>query len=182
MAEHAWEVYQEADCLYDEAQVEEALDRMAAEITSRLAGTNPLILTVMNGAVVTAGKLATRLNFPLEMDYIHATRYRGDTRGGGIHWKREPGTELRGRTVLVVDDILDEGHTLAAILDYCQEQGAARVYSAVLVDKRHDRKARTGMRADFTGLETEDRYLFGYGLDYKEYLRNAPGIYAVKGM
>jgi hypoxanthine phosphoribosyltransferase len=84
--------------------------------------------------------------------------------------------------VLLLDDILDEGITLDAIAGYCRQQGATRILMAVLVDKRHDRKVSPGFRADFTGMETEDRFLFGFGLDYKGYWRNAPGIYAVKGL
>lgn len=83
--------------------------------------------------------------------------------------------------MLIIDDILDEGHTLAAIVEYCRDAGAENVYTAVLLDKQHDRKAYPGMRADFTGLDVEDRYIFGYGLDYKGYWRNAAGIFALKG-
>lgn len=93
-----------------------------------------------------------------------------------------PMIEFRDRPVLIIDDILDEGHTLAAIIDYCREQGAASVQCAVLVDKQHERKARPDLKADYVGLEVEDRYIFGYGMDYQGYWRNAPGIYAVKGL
>lgn len=178
--EQAQAVLREADCLYSAAQVEKALDRMADDIADRLAGTSPILMCVMNGGLVPTGKLATRLDFPLHMDYLHATRYRNTTSGGDLMWLARPHMDLRGRVVLVVDDILDEGITLAAIMDYCREQGASQVYSAVLVEKRHERKY--GLPdADFVGLEVEDRYVFGYGMDYKGFLRNAPGIYAVHG-
>lgn len=179
--EHAEQVWREADCLFDQAAVDQALDAMSVAIKARLAGRNPLVLCVMNGALMTTSELMLRMDYAVELDYIHATRYRGDTSGGSLHWYREPAVSLKDRVVLVVDDILDEGPTLAAIVEYCREQGAAEVLSAVLVDKLHDRKA-PGAMADFIGLEVVDRYLFGYGMDYKEYLRNAPGIYAVKGM
>lgn len=175
-------VFAEADCLCSQAQVDQALDKMAAEITEQLGEELPVIYCVMNGGLITTGHLLTRLEFPLEVDYIHATRYRGATTGGELYWRVPPEVNMEGRTVLIVDDILDEGHTLAAILDYCKERGAKAVYSAVLVDKLHDRKAYKGMRASFTGLEVEDRYLFGFGMDYQGFLRNAPGIYAPKGM
>jgi len=181
-ANHAWQVNAEADCLFDRHQLEAAMDAMATAISTDLADANPLLLTVMTGGVVLAGQLLTRLDFPLQLDYIHATRYRGETSGGELHWLRHPVFDLAGRHVLIVDDILDEGYTLAAIEAWCAEQGAASVRSAVLVDKNHQRKAVAGMRAAYTGLDTPDRYLFGYGMDYKDYLRNAPGIYAVKGM
>lgn len=172
-------VYRHAECLYSADDVAAALDRMASAITAALDGKNPLVLCVMTGAVITAGHLLTRLNFPLQLDYLHATRYGAKTSGGDIRWLARPTSSLAGRTVLVVDDILDEGHTLAAILEYCREQGAADVQLAALVEKRHQRKA-PGLTADFVGLEVEDRYVFGFGMDYKGYLRNLPGIYAAQ--
>ncbi len=99
-----------------------------------------------------------------------------------MDWRVMPVTDMRGRTVLLLDDILDEGVTLDALARYCREQGAAEVLLGVLVEKLHLRKVRPGMRADFSGLDVGDRFLFGYGMDYKGYWRNAPGIYAVKGM
>lgn len=179
-AQEAQRVYEEAECLHDRTQVEAAIIRMAEQITASLRHDNPLVLCVMSGALIPAGILLTHLDFPLEVDYVHATRYRGATAGGEVKWLARPRTPLRDRTVLVVDDILDEGTTLAAILDDCRKQGARQVMSAVLVEKRHQRK--NGLQADFVGLEVADRYVFGYGMDYKEYLRNAPGIFAVKGL
>jgi len=120
-----------------------------------------------------------RLQFPLEMDYIHATRYRGTTRGGDLHWLVEPRIDLKGRTIVIVDDIMDGGLTLASIIDYCKQANAKDVYTAVLVDKRRTREPGVNFEPDFVGLTTPDKYLFGFGLDYEEYLRNAPGIYAV---
>lgn len=167
-----------ARCLYTEAEVEKALDRMAQDITAKLEDSDPLVLCVMSGAVIVTGKLLTRLNFPLQLDYLHATRYRDATRGGELTWERHPSAALKERTVLIVDDIFDEGVTLAHIVEYCREQGCKRVFVAVLVNKIHNRKS-TQLKADFVGLDTEDCYLFGYGMDYRGYLRNATGIYAV---
>lgn len=172
----------EADCLADATAVEAAIDRMAAAITARLAGTNPLIYTVMNGGLILAGRILPRLPFPLEVAYLHATRYGHELKGALLDWRVRPTQDLRGRTVLVLDDILDEGHTLTAIIDHLKVEGAREVLSAVLVHKMHERKAYPGMRADFTGLDIADRFLFGCGMDYKGYWRNAPGIYAVKGL
>lgn len=175
-------VLAEADLLVSGTDVEAAILRMAEEISSQLREANPILLCVMNGGLIFSGQLLTRLAFPLEVDYVHATRYGHATAGGGLNWIVKPQLELQGRTVLLLDDILDEGVTLAAIADYCREQGAATVLMAVLVEKLHLRKVTPGMRADFTGIEVGDRFLFGYGLDYKGHWRNAPGIYAVKGL
>ena len=176
------QVMAEADCLYTEAQIEAAIDKIAAAINSQLAESNPVVFCVMNGGLIFTGKLLPRLNFPLELSYLHASRYRNETSGGDLFWKAKPEISFIDRDVLIIDDILDEGHTLGAIIDFCQHAGASNVYTAVLIDKDHQRKARPDLKADFVGLPCVDRYIFGYGMDYKGYWRNAPGIYAVKGL
>jgi hypoxanthine phosphoribosyltransferase len=178
-ADEARQTLDAAELLYDETAVESMLDDMADSISSKLDDTNPLLLCVMTGGLLPTAGLFSRLRFPVQLDYLHATRYQGGTSGSELRWICEPSVPLTGRTVLVVDDILDEGLTLAAILDYCREQGAKAVYSAVLVKKLHDR-CTPGLEADFVGLKVEDRYVFGYGMDYHGYLRNVKGIYAVK--
>ena len=172
-------VLESAELIYSFADIEIALDNMAKEITAKLKDTNPILLCVMTGALVPMGHLLTRLNFPLQIDYIHATRYRGSTRGGDLHWLVEPRNDLKDRTVLVIDDVMDGGLTLAAILDYCKQEGAKAAYSAVMVNKQRKREPNVNFEPDFNGLMTEDRFLVGFGLDYNEYLRNLPGIYAV---
>ncbi len=176
------QVLAEADLLFTPDEVESALDRMAAAITERLAGSDPVVLCVMHGGLIVTGRLLPKLSFPLESGYLHATRYGHEFCGSHLDWRVRPTEDLRGRCVLLVDDILDEGTTLAAIIDYCREEGAKEVLSAVLIDKEHDRKARPGLSADFVGLVSPDRFLFGCGMDYRGYWRNAPGIYAVKGL
>lgn len=172
-------ILKKAECLFSFAEVNQALDRIAQEITLVLGDKNPLVLCVMTGAIIPMGHLLTRLPFPLEIDYIHATRYRGSTRGGDLHWLVEPRKKLAGRHILVVDDIMDGGLTLGAIIDYCQQAKAEKVMTAVMVSKRRKREPGVHFEPDFVGLTTPDRYLFGFGLDYEEYLRNVPGIYAV---
>jgi hypoxanthine phosphoribosyltransferase len=174
------EVFANADQLYSKEVVDSALDRVATEITARLADHDPLMLCVLTGGIVPVGHLLTRLTFPLQLDYIHATRYENQTHGGELSWIARPSTSLAGRVVLVVDDIFDEGITLATILDYCRNAGAAEVLSVVLV--RKDRPRRINLEPDFVGLEIPNRYVFGYGMDYHGYWRNADGIYAVQGL
>lgn len=180
--DEALRVLEEADCLVDQAAVDHAISRMAADITERVGKLKPLVFCVMNGGLIFCGQLLTRLAFPLEVGYLHATRYGRETIGGDLEWQAVPQVEMAGRTVLLVDDILDEGVTLKALADECLSRGARQVLTAVLVDKQHDRKVLPGYRADFTGLEIPDRFVFGYGLDYDGMWRNAAGIYAVKGM
>lgn len=173
-------VFTEADCLYDKQAVEQALDAMAAAMHEKLHDMDPLMLCVVTGGIIPMGHLMTRLHFPLQVDYIHATRYQGETSGGALKWLVKPNFALKDRVVVIVDDVLDKGITLAELINYCKAEGAGQVYSAVLVEKVQQRPF--DIEADFIGLKTENRYLFGFGMDYKSYLRNADGIYAVKGM
>ena len=176
--EHIKDIFARSTCFYTKPEVEAAIDKMAEAITHELADSNPLFLCVVIGGIVTLGNLLPRLNFPLEVDYIHATRYRNTLHGGEIHWRAEPSCSLAGRTVVIVDDILDSGLTLIEIIGYCESKQAKKVYSAVLVDKQKPREPGGLAIADFTGLYVEDQYVYGYGMDYKGYLRNAAGIYA----
>jgi hypoxanthine phosphoribosyltransferase len=171
----------EADLIYSAAEVEAAIEKMSREITAVLEDKNPIVLCLMIGGVVPTGKLLPLLNFPLQVEYVHATRYQGETNGGKLHWIRKPSLSLQDRHVLIVDDILDEGNTLAAMVEECKSNQAKTIRTAVLADKQLDRE-RSFKQADFTGVTVPNRYVFGYGMDYKEYLRNAPGIYAVKGL
>lgn len=172
----AWEVLRRADLLHSVEAVEAALDRMAASIGETIGRSNPLLVCIMTGGVVPFGKLLPRLQFPLDIDYAHATRYGNQLTGGQLQWIAGPHVDPRGRTVLLVDDILDEGATLAGIEARYRADGARDVLKAVLVVKQ--RKRTHAVKIDFAGLEVPDRYVFGYGMDYKGYLRNAPGIYA----
>ena len=173
-------VRREAIELHSSDQVQEAIAKLAFEVTEAYSGKVPVFVTIMNGGMIFAAELVKRLDFPLEMDYLHASRYLGATSGGAVEWIVTPNASLAGRDVLIVDDILDVGSTLLSIIEACYAQGAASVKTCVLVDKKHDRKARPGLKADFTALEAEDYYLFGMGMDYKGVWRNAPGIDAVK--
>lgn len=175
--EHLNGVLARSEQLHSPTQVEQALERLAAEISAVLADQDPLVLCVMTGGVIPAGRLLPRLDFPLQLDYVHATRYRGHTQGGEIHWLRRPAESVRDRHVLVIDDIYDEGLTLEAIVSDCKQRGARAVYSSVLVEKLRSRTC--AYRPDFIGLRVADRYVFGCGMDYKGYLRNFPGIAAV---
>lgn len=175
-AEQAAAAFARAELIHDAATVAMAVDRMADEIDRDTRHVDPVLMCVMNGGLVLTGMLMPRLAFPLRIDYLHATRYRERTVGTELIWRKQHEVPLRNETVIIIDDILDEGHTLQAIVDYCREQGAARVLSAVLVEK--ERARETHIVADYLGLKVPDRYVFGCGMDYKGYWRNADGIYA----
>jgi hypoxanthine phosphoribosyltransferase len=172
------EVRERAEIVHDRLAVAAAMDRLAREITAAIGDRDPILLTVMTGGLIPAAWLSTRLDFPHRLDYCHATRYRGGTRGGDLHWLARPRLALQDQCVLVVDDILDEGHTLRAIGAHCRARHAEQVLLAVLVRKRHDR-CLPDVRADFVGLEVADRYVFGCGMDYREHFRSLDAIYAL---
>ena len=169
-------VLSRADCLADKATVEAALDAMAARIRATLADKDPLVLSVVTGGIVVTGLLLPRLDFPLRLDYAHATRYRGELSGADLHWQHRPSEAIRGEHVLVVDDIFDRGHTMEDIVRACIDDGALSVTASVLTLK--EGAAETDYRPDVVGLRLPNRYVMGYGLDYKRYFRNLPGIYA----
>lgn len=169
----------EAELVHSAVAVAQAIDRLAAEITTRLEDADPLVLTVMNGAVVFAGQLLPKLAFPLACDYVHATRYGQAIVGGQVSWVSEPRTPVRGRTVLLLDDILDEGITLAAIRARLLAEGAAMCLVAVLTEKELGRAKP--IRPDFVGLRLPNRYVFGCGMDVDGAWRNLPAIYALRG-
>ncbi len=173
------EIHKKATCIYSKNEVDEALDRMAQEMSARLSNSDPVFLCVLLGGIVPLGNLLPRLDFQLEINYIHVSSYGLKNKVGDLHWKAEPTIDLFGRTVVVVDDILDTGTTLKAATDYCKMKGAKEIFTAVLLDKRKPRKEGGVEEADFKALTIEDKFVYGYGLDYSEYLRNAPGIYAV---
>lgn len=172
------EVLSRAELIYDNSEINQALDNMAVQLNERLKDTQPLLLCVLNGGIVFTGHLVTRLNCFPEIDCVHATRYGNETNGNTLDWRAYPKKDLKNRTVVILDDILDEGITLKAIIDYCKQQGAKEVVTAVLVKKLHDR-CLAGLKSDYVGLEVEDKYVFGFGMDYKSQLRHLDGIYAL---
>lgn len=166
--------------LYSMTDIDEALDRLAISLTEQYADLKPIMLCVMNGSVMTAGHLLPKLKFVLELDYIHVTRYGEKTIGGELNWLHKPTTELANRTVILIEDIFDEGVTLQVLREYCEQAGAKSVSCVCLIDKIHDNKV--GFPPEFIGLTVPDCYVFGFGMDYQGYWRNAPGIYAIKEM
>lgn len=168
-----------AELLHDRAELDSIIADLGRRIDHALDGERAVFLTVMNGGLIFAGALALSIRTDVEFDYVHATRYRGETSGSELHWLREPAVSLAGRVVLLVDDILDEGHTLKAVRNDCLARGATRVLIASLCTKKHDRLVE-GIASDFNGVELPDRYVFGFGMDYYEQGRNLPAIYAVR--
>lgn len=172
------QVRENADVLISEEEILRAIDSVAKNIESTLDNDVPVLLCVMKGGLMFTAALMQRISSPMILDYVHVDRYRNQTQGGGIHWHKEPDTVLKGRTIIIVDDILDEGYTLQELIAYCEAKGAKKVLSAVLLKKKLS-NTPVNITPDFIGLEVMDRYVFGWGMDYKGYLRNLPSIYAI---
>lgn len=176
-------VLENAELIFDHDQVLAALESIAEKINLTIEAYDlnnepVIVISVMNGGMVLTGHLLTRFKFPLNVDFIHATRYRDKIHGGELQWKVRSQNPLSGRTLIILDDILDEGYTLDAIVEFCKNEGAKKIITAVLVDKKHNRR-KPGCHCDYIGLQVDDKYVFGFGMDYKGYHRNLDGIYAL---
>jgi len=169
--------------IYSKLQILDALDVLANKLNKKLKNENPVVLCVMQGGLLFSGHLIPRLTCMLEIDYIHVSRYHNKTSGGELSWKAYPVTPLEGRAVLILDDILDEGKTLQAIIQYCEQQGAKNIESAVLLKKNHKRcvdyGSDDGLLTENIALTVEDKYVFGFGMDYNGLYRQLDSIYAL---
>lgn len=164
--------------IFDNAAINSAIDKLAERLNQQLQNETPVVLCVMQGGLVFSGQLIPRLRCMLEIDYIHATRYNNQTSGGELLWKAYPSTVLRNRTVLILDDIFDEGQTLQSIVAYCEAQGASKILSAVLLRKNHNRCIDASL-TDNIALQVDDQYVFGFGMDFNGQYRQLDAIYAL---
>jgi hypoxanthine phosphoribosyltransferase len=163
-------------------KVQAAVRNVAEVLNQRFdnddTGEFPLVLGVMGGAVVFTGNLLPQLTFPLEFDYIHVTRYGDMDRGGEVVWKVIPRQDVTGRTIIIVDDILDEGETLAHVKQRLLDMGAAEVILAVFADKELGKVKP--VQADIVGLTVPNQFVVGFGMDAHGYWRNLPGLWVIR--
>lgn len=171
-----------SEVLFTAEQVSAATARVAAELNRDYADKHPLVLGVMGGAVVFTGQLLPQLTFPLDFDIVSASRYGDATVGTNLVWRVTPRDNVAGRHVVLLDDILDEGVTLAAIAELLRSQGALSVECAVFCVKDYgpEKNARKPLKARYVGMEVPDRFIYGYGMDVSGAWRNLPAIYAVR--
>ncbi len=172
------DILEQAEKLYSKNDMTQAIDKMAKEIAVKLEDKNPIFVCVLNGAIIPMGQLMTRLDFPLQVDYIRATRYGGKLQGGELQILAEPEAAFANRVVVLVEDIVDTGKTLEGVIEYCYNKGAERVYTASLIDKQGVRP-EGGLEVDFVGLKIPNKFIIGFGLDYEGYFRNLDGIYVM---
>ena len=168
---------QQAELIHSAQAVASAISAIASQINQDYAHDAPIVLCVMGGGVVFTGQLLPQLIFPLEFDYVQATRYHGATEGKQLTWIIKPSAKIKQRKVLVLDDILDEGITLQAIVEECKLLGASEVKIAVLIEKQLNKTKP--IHPDYLGLTVPDRYVFGCGMDVYGWWRNLPAIYAL---
>lgn len=171
-----------AEEIFDAQEVQQAVAGVAEKLNQRFDRpedeTFPLVLGVMGGAVVFVGQVLPQLRFPLEFDYIHVSRYGDDDQGGRVVWKVIPRPNVAGRTIIVLDDILDEGETLAHVKQRLLDMGAAEVIIAVFADKAL--KQAKPVKADIVGLTIPNKFVVGFGMDVYGYWRNLPGLWAIR--
>lgn len=171
-------ILQSSEVVHQATEVNAAIDRMAVRIDLELHLENPLVLVVLQGGMYLGGQLLPRLRFPLSQATCQVSRYGDETRGQVLRWLSPLSADVSNRTVLLVDDVLDEGVTLRTLTRHLEESGAKRVLSAVLVRKAVAREA--GLTANFVGIESGTDFLFGCGMDCRGYWRNLPEIRALR--
>ena len=176
--EDALKIHQSSHVLFEQQEIDTGIAQMAASMAKDIEDSFPLVLCVMNGGLYVTGQLMRHWQFPLTLDYVHATRYRLSTLGSDVVWKAYPQNEIKDRHVVIVDDIFDQGYTLEDIKNYCLKQGAKSVKNCFLIRKSHDRK-KANIDADYAALECGDLYLYGNGMDLKSHFRNFKDIYAL---
>jgi hypoxanthine phosphoribosyltransferase len=178
--EKALEIHSSADLLFDPQAVEQGIADLAAKVAKDCEKDFPLVLCVMNGGLYLTGQLLRHWDFPMTVDYVHATRYRLATLGKDVLWKAYPQNEIKDRHVIIVDDIFDQGYTLEEIRSYCVKHGARKCSSVFLIRKTHDRK-KANIQPDYVGLECGDCYVYGAGMDLNGHFRNLSSIHFVAG-
>lgn len=172
------QILNKADLLLNESQISQIMDKLAQQISSEFQQKLPLVLVVMKGGYFVASELLRRLNFPLEVDYLEATRYGKNTSGACLNWLHKSATQIQARDIILVDDVFDEGITLAEINTYLQDAGANSVKSLVLIEKQVANR-KIDFRPDYIGALLPNRFLFGCGMDLAGIWRNLPQIYAI---
>jgi len=178
--EKALEIHSSADLLFDRQAVEQGIAGLAARVAKDCEKDFPLVLCVMNGGLYLTGQLLRHWDFPMTVDYVHATRYRLATLGKDVLWKAYPQNEIKDRHVIIVDDIFDQGYTLEEVRSYCVKHGARKCSSVFLIRKTHDRK-KANIQPDYVGLECGDCYVYGAGMDLIGHFRNLSSIHFVAG-
>ena len=178
MSTEMQKILSESECIYTESQINKSIAELAKKIEEKIYPLNPLVMPILDGAVMFSAALLKHFSFPFDVDYMHLTRYRGKTVGSSLEWKKKPTAAIENRDVVIVDDIFDEGYTLSEAAHYCKNKNAKSVLTVVLALKEHNRSFNNTL-PDYYALKVPDRYVFGFGMDYKNNYRDLTSIYAL---
>ena len=170
----------ERQIILSRQDIEAAVSRLAAEITKDYQDKCPLLIGILKGSFVFMADLVRLLDFPLEVDFVRLSSYgRGKESSGIIKVVQGLHSQVRGREVLVIEDIVDTGLTIAFLLDYLRRKKPASLKLCALTDKPSRR--RVPVTIDYLGFTVPDKFLVGYGLDCDEKFRNLPDICILEG-
>lgn len=164
--------------LIDAAAIQRRVGELAGEIARDYRDKELVIVALLNGTVVFLGDLIRLLELPLRLDFIGISSYGKGVAPGKLHFTKELRLDVKGRDVLIVDDILDTGQTLKTVTGVVEQLGPRSLKSCVLLDKKERRKE--AVEADYAGFVIPDEFVVGYGLDFAERFRNLPFIGVLK--
>ena len=165
--------------LIGEAEIRARVAELGREIGAFYGDDTVTLVVLANGALPFGADLARALSCPVEWDVVSVSSYSDDRSSGKVEFRSPPKLDPRGRRILIADEVLDTGHTLAAVIRRFVELGAREVKTVVMIEKERPRPAEALAHADWTGVTLPDRYLVGYGLDSHEKFRNLPYIAAL---
>ena len=165
--------------LYTQEQVDSRLDELAKQLTAKYQDECPLVVSVMTGALVFTSDMLKRLPFKLNLDYVDVSSYaNGSQSAGRVKLIQDLSSDIKGRPVIIMEDIIDTGHTLKYLADLLQNRGAKSIEICALLDKPDRREV--DVEADYVGFKVPDEFIVGYGLDYSGFYRNLPYIGILK--
>ncbi|WP_373841999.1 hypoxanthine phosphoribosyltransferase [Limosilactobacillus sp.] len=165
--------------LFTKEDIEKATDRLAKQLTADYRDKRPLVVSVLTGAVLFTVDMLEKMDIMAQLDFIDVSTYFGGTQStGNLKLIHDLNSDVRGRDVLIMEDIVDSGHTLKFLIDLLKKRGAKSIKTASMMDKPEGRKY--DVKVDYYGVQVPNEFLVGYGLDYKGFYRNLPYIGILK--
>ncbi len=162
------------EILLTEEQLNDKVTELAKTLSEKYEDQNPLVISVLNGSFMFCSDLLKKMNFPLELNFIQVSSYGNSTESTGSIQISGNRIDMKGRRVIIIEDIIDSGNTLKRLTEYFGTLGADTVETCVLLDKPSRREV--DIEPDYCGFKIEDKFVVGYGLDYAQYFRNLPFI------
>ncbi len=166
--------------LLTQEQIQERVAQLGEELTREYAGKNPVIVGVMKGVVVFYADMIRQIKIPCEMEFMWISSYVGTDSSGTMQVKRDISKDIRGRHVLILEDIYDTGTSLSFTYQHLLEKEPASVKICTLLDKPERRREGVTLQPEYVGFTIPNEFVVGYGLDYNEQYRNLPYIGVLK--